>query len=387
MDQIVYASFDRFPAPKGAAVHIEAFVGILGRTFGKVDLISIGVGEPHEPVAIPGVQHHPLPALGADPIERVLNFRAHLNAWWKGRRAGVLHVRSIFEGYPLALRKNAICDRFVFEVNGLPSIELKYHYPAVADDPELLRKLTHMEDVCLASADLIVTVSEVSAAYLVSRGVEVHKIRVIPNGVDPDVFRFQEHPQSSDGPLRLLYSGTLSPWQGVRLAIEALALLRRDHEAILTLVGPSRPRQERELREVCWDLGVASHVQFAGSVNQSELAKWHHESDVVLAPLTRNDRNLVQGCCPLKVLEAMSSGTPLVASDIPVVRELARPEIDALLVRPGSAKSIKDAILRLVEDPLLGSRLAGSARESILTGRTWAHAQDQLVDVYRELQG
>src|SRR5947209_7291245 len=108
MDRIVYASFDRFPAPKGAAVHIEAF----------------------------------------------------------------------------ARRKGAFCDRFVFEVNGLPSVEWKYHYPAVADDRELLRKLRAMEDACLAAADLVVTVSRVTADYLSGRGVDPGRIRVIPNGVD-----------------------------------------------------------------------------------------------------------------------------------------------------------------------------------------------------------
>ncbi len=160
---------------------------------------------------------------------------------------------------------------------------------------------------------------------------------MIPNGVDLDVFR-ERIPPPVDGRIRLLYAGTMSSWQGVRLTIEAMALLNRDVPATLALAGPARARQERELRELCWELGVADAVQFIGPVDQAALARLHHESDVVLAPLTANDRNLVQGCCPLKILEAMASGTPLVASDLPVVRELARPEVDALLVRPGSTR-------------------------------------------------
>lgn len=386
MSRIVYVAFDRFPAPKGAAVHIDAFARALGEAFGDVDLVTVASGEAAGPVAIPGVRHHPLPALGSDPIERVLNFRAHLAAWWRGRRARVVHVRSIFEGYPLARRKSALFDRLVFEVNGLPSIELKYTYPAVADDRELLRKLTAMEDACLAAADLVVTVSRVSATYLAGRGVDPGRIRVIPNGVDPDVFPYEPARPIGEGPIRLLYSGTLAAWQGVRPAIQALALLRRDRPATLTLAGPARPRQERELREQCGELGVAEAVRFAGPLDQPGLARLHHESDVVLAPLTPNDRNLVQGCCPLKVLEAMASGTPLIASDLPVVRELARPEVDALLVRPGSAKAIKDAVLRLAADPSLGPRLSASARDAISRGRTWAHAREGLVAAYGTLR-
>ncbi len=295
------------------------------------------------------------------------------------------HVRSIFEGYPIARAKPAYCDRFVFEVNGLPSIELKYHYPAVADDRELLRKLYALEDACLAAADLVITVSAVTARFLRGRGVAPERIRVIPNGVDPALFAFRPPRCLAAGHVRLLYAGTLAAWQGVGLAIEALALLRRDVPATLTIAGLARASQERDLREQCWRLGVADAVRFAGSVDQRGLAQLHHESDVVLAPLTPNDRNLVQGCCPLKVLEAMSAGTPLVASDLPVVRELARPEIDALLVRPGSAKAIKEAVLRLVADPTLAPRLALSARQAIVRERTWMHAQRALVSAYREM--
>ena len=150
------------------------------------------------------------------------------------------------------------------------------------------------------------------------------------------------------------------------------------------------------MRELCWELGVAEAVRFTGPVDQASLAQLHHESDVILAPLTANDRNLVQGCCPLKVLEAMASCTPLVASDLPVVRELVRPEEDALLVRPGSAKAIKDAVLRLVADPTLGRRLASRpARPSLASGpgatprrawwpptrRSWDRSVSLLTDV------
>ncbi len=184
MDRMVYAAFDRFPAPKGAAVHIEAFAHALGAAFGGLNLVTVANHEPADPVTIPGVTHVPLPALGNDLIERVANFRAHLSAWWKERRFEVVQVRSIFEGYRIARHKESCCDRFVFEVNGLPSIELKYNYPAVADDRELLRKLAAMEDLCLAAADLVVTISQVTAGYLTGRGVSPERIRVIPNGVD-----------------------------------------------------------------------------------------------------------------------------------------------------------------------------------------------------------
>ena len=97
-------------------------------------------------------------------------------------------------------------------------------------------------------------------------------------------------------------------------------------------------------------------------VSKRELVALHHEADVILAPMTRNDRNLVHGCCPLKVLEAMASGTPLIASDLPVVRELVTDGVEALLVRPGSAKAIKDGMLKLMSEQRLAERLSSAAR-------------------------
>lgn len=413
--RIVYASFDRFPSPKGAATHIEAFVTALGRRFGDVDLLTIpseaaelagraATGCLFRAPILPipawtaeGVVHHPILAPGENFFERVLSFRSQAWSWWK-RRFGenntvvpIVHFRSIFEGYPIARDKQRICSKLVFEVNGLPSIELKYRYPHVADDVELLRKLQRQEQVCLDAADLVLTVSHVNAEHLLRRGVSEDRICVIPNGVDLSLFSYRSPVLSpadtlaNDRAMQMLYSGTMSAWQGVSIAIEALALFRRDFPATLTLVGPARPRQRRELLNRAWELGVYDSVRLLEPVSKSELATLHCEADVIVAPLTRNDRNLVQGCCPLKVLEAMASGTPLIASDLPVVRELATDGIEGLLVRSGSAKAIKDGMLRLRSEEGLAKRLSQAARARVERDFTWDRAQATLVEAYERL--
>ena len=174
----------------------------------------------------------------------------------------------------------------------------------------------------------------------------------------------------------------MSTWQGVGVAIEALRLYRRDLPACLTVVGHSRPRQKKSLQNFAFDQGVGPHVRFLDPVEKPELAKLHHHADVILAPLTSNDRNLVQGCCPLKVLEAMASGTPLVASDLPVVRELADNDVDAILVRPGSAKALKDGLLKLTKESGLALRLSESARQKVMSEFSWKKAQQTLLSAY-----
>jgi glycosyltransferase involved in cell wall biosynthesis len=386
----VYASFDPFPAPKGAATHIAAFVGALARAYGAFELVTVTPSDDTRasPPALPScVQHRPLPVPGRTLIDRVMSFREGMLRWWRGRRAELVHVRSIFEGYPLARAKGQLCERFVYEVNSFPSIELKYHYPDVADDRELMAKLEAQEQLCLEAADLVLTPSAVTGALIRARGVDEGRLRVIPNGVDPALFGYEKPRARGAGPMRLLYSGTLSAWQGIDVAIQALALLRRDHEAELTIVGPGRKRQRRRIAERAASLGVSDYVTRLPGCSQVELCAHHHAADAVLAPLLANDRNLVQGCSPLKVIEAMATGTPVVASDLPVVRELATDGVDALLVRPGSAKALKDGLLRLIESPPLAAQLSAAARARVERELSWSLAGERLIAAYEEVLG
>jgi len=187
--------------------------------------------------------------------------------------------------------------------------------------------------------------------------------------------------------MRMLYAGTLSAWQGVRQAIQALALYRRDYPGELVVVGPTRGRQRRQLDEWAREQGVEAHVEVQPPMTQPELAALHHQVDVVVAPLLATDRNLVQGCCPLKVIEAMASGTPVVSSDIPVVQHLATDGVEVLLVKPGSPKAIKDAMLRLTEEPELSMRLSKAARARVRREMTWELAGVALTRAYEDVLG
>ncbi|MBD2538829.1 glycosyltransferase family 4 protein [Coleofasciculus sp. FACHB-SPT36] len=409
--RIVYVSFDTVPAPKGAAIHISAFTQALADAFGDIQLVTVSptayaVNQRESPHVIQSM----LPALGDTLINRVLYFRAMLGNWWQNQWFETVHIRSIYEGFPIALSKEKLCKYLIFEVNGLPSIELKYRYPAVAEDRELLHKLKAQEKICLEASDLILTPSSVTRDYLQTRGVPGSKIRVIPNGVDLDIFTYRpskfrdaEYPnlpyQDKETPLlqiendsiktqprfQVLYFGTFSPWQGINLAVEALALADRDFSTQLTVIGQGRDFQILALKQLALKLGVAESLTILDPVSQAELVQKIHASDVILAPLTPNDRNLVQGCCPLKILEGMATGTPVIASDLPVVRELGVDGVHFLLVKPGSAKEIKDALLRLKTEPELAINLARNARQQIENDYTWKHAGDALVAAYEEL--
>jgi glycosyltransferase involved in cell wall biosynthesis len=379
---LAYISFDQVPAAKGASTHIEAFVAGLAAEFGSVDLVTVSAGTtPQGPVERwPGVHHWELPALGASLIERVLHFRGFLTQWLDGREYDAIQFRSIFEGIPILKQLNGAAA--IFEVNGLPSIELKYRYPGCEDDRELMRKLIAQEQRCAMAASRIVTPSPVTRDFLVSaRGAAENQVVVIPNGADTSVFYASPlaHPRGS---YRLLYFGTLSSWQGVEIAIRAVAQVEG---ATLTILGTGPGSRRNALARLAAKLGAAERISICEPVSQADLARALEECDAVLAPLLWNDRNAIQGCCPLKVLEGMAAGRPTIASNLRVVWELATHEEHLLLTEPGSVDSMVAAIGRLRGDFALSRRLAASARALIERRYTWRHAVASLVDVYREV--
>ena len=119
-------------------------------------------------------------------------------------------------------------------------------------------------------------------------------------------------------------------------------------------------------------------------VGQAELVEELHRSFAVLAPLAMNDRNVTQGCCPLKILEGMAAGVPVIASDLPVVRELGEHGRHLLLVKPGSVDETAKAVLRLEADPGLWRHISVEGRAQVERQFTWERAGRALVAVCRE---
>ena len=377
--KFLYSSFDDLTQSKGASIHIQAFCrSIVAGTEHHLDLVTVSpTPEPMPPYRLyPQVTHIQLPALGKNLIDRVLSFRENLRLWLGQNTYDVIHFRSIWEGLPLV---RAGACRLIYEVNGLPSIELKYRYPDLLDDRDLLAKIRSQENFCLQRANLILTPSPVTEAYLRSRGVTT-PIQVIPNGVDTELF--VPHPPPPTPPTQILYFGTFAPWQGLELAIRALAQLPPTF--YLKAIGQGTKTQRRNLQKLIHKLDLEHRCQLLPPMPQTQLVPYLHQSHLVVAPLTLCDRNLVQGCCPLKVLEAMAGGVPVVTTDLPVVRHLGIDRQHFLLTRPNSVEDMVAKIQELDRDPHLRHQLSIHARQHILDNFTWQKAGTALQQAYAQ---
>jgi glycosyltransferase involved in cell wall biosynthesis len=384
MARVLYAAFDVVPSPKGASTHIHAFVSALAGAGHEVVLATPQAPGLAAEETTAGARHLRLGTPGrGNFLARALEFGEQVDAL--AARLGpfdVAHFRSLWAGLPLVLRGG---HRTVFEANSLASVELPVHYPALRVS-STLDKLRRLERSLLAASDAVVCVSNVSRGFLQAQGARPERLHVIPNGVDPELFARSPLPARTGRIPVALYVGTLADWQGLRTLLDAMPAVLARRPLRLRLMGRGRQRQRKDVQRRVRRLGLEGHVVVEPAVPHQQVPARIAEADLCVAPLSLDERNVVQGCCPLKVLEYLSCGRPLVASGLPVVREIAR-DGEALLVPPGAPDAFATAIVRLLEDAALAERLARRGAERVRHAFTWRRAQERLLALYADRLG
>ncbi len=386
MPHVLYTAFDIVPSPKGASTHIlHNLRGLVNSQF-DVHLITPNDGLlPTEDMLDGASVTRISQDLTQNFLARAVHFGKMVHVHLATAQYDVVHYRNVWDGIHIAQNKKHFGYKTLFEVNGLPSIEHKYHYPGL--DQDLLAKIKEQEIATLHLSDAIICPSNVTRDYIASLGLSRKLITVIPNGVSPSDFSASPLP-SRDGRIpTLLYIGTLADWQGLEVVIKSLPKILEQQAVRLHIVGRGRSRQRKVLSKHIRKLGVEGSVLVQSAVPHHEVPALIAESDICVAPLGLNDRNVTQGACPIKVLEYMASSRPLIASNMPIVRELVREDVDGLLFSPNDPEDLAHKVLMLLKDVELSQRLAESATERALTKFTWHESQKKLVKVYEKLLG
>ena len=382
MARVLYTAFDIVPSPKGASTHILHNIRGLVNSQYDVHLFTPNDGLLPPEDTVEGAR---VTRVSQDLSQNFLARAAHFGKAVISHLTlhpdyDVVHFRNIWDGLAVAQNKKRFRYKTLFEVNGLPSIELKYHYPGI--DSNLLTKIKEQEIATLHLSDAILCPSNVTRDYIVSLGLDRKRVTVIPNGVSPSDFSPSPLPIREGRVPVLLYIGTLADWQGLDVVIKALPRILEKGPVQLRVVGRGRSRQRKLLAKQIRKLGMEENVTIEPAVPHHEVPALIAEADICLAPLGLNDRNVTQGACPIKVLEYMASSRPLVASNMPIVRELIREDVDALLFSPNDPEDLARQVLTLLNDYDLSKRLADSATERALTKFTWHEAQKKLRKVY-----
>lgn len=223
-----------------------------------------------------------------------------------------------------------------------------------------LSRLDKRERRVCRDASGVVTITGALLKALEERHGKIPRSRVVPDGT-----RLPEKLPALEGvhsPPRVYYIGQLYPWKGVDVLVEAMRYVEGTE---LVIVGglPPEPDLDR-LKRLASSLSLEDRVRFRGFVPPPELPAERAKADLFVIPLL-NSTTARLFTSPLKLFEAMASGRPVVASDLPSIREILTNEENALLVPPGDAHALAAAIERLLRDRDLSRRLAARAFEDV----------------------
>ena len=212
-------------------------------------------------------------------------------------------------------------------------------------------------------AEGYVTTTRGVAAELTARFGPRELVVTIPNGVRlPTDRRFvPPHPRSA--PL-VVYAGHLYPWKGVDLLLRALARLPATRGLIIG--GHPREVDLPRARALADELGLTDRVTFTGLVDVARVPALLVEGDLLALPTTATP-SASSYTSPLKMFEYLAAGKPIVASDLPAIREILRDGENAVLVEPDSAGALASAIDRLSKDHTLAGRIARTAFDQATT--------------------
>jgi glycosyltransferase-like protein len=215
---------------------------------------------------------------------------------------------------------------------------------------------------------------------------------VVHNGVDPARFQAADPGQAKElrrragavGRPLILSVGGIEPRKGSATLIRAIAALKQaGRRPVHAVVGGHSFQDYRAYRDQVLaslpglGLRLDDDVVLLGTVPDAELPGWYAAADVLAFPSTKEGWGLA-------ILEAMSAGLPVVASDLPVFREFLSPGRDALLVPVDDAPALAAALAAVLDDPQLADRLRSAARAT--AGRfSWARSAAEHQAIYAEL--
>lgn len=235
------------------------------------------------------------------------------------------------DGFGSYLIAKALKKPIVIKVHGTDINEYSKYF--------LRRKLISH---ALKNSNAVIAVTGALKKKLSLIGVPEEKITVIPNGVNTDLFKpidQAECRKKLDLPLDkkiILYVGNFVPIKGVDILVKAFSELVRSYSnALLLLVGDGS--LEAKLHDNVKELGIEQGVIFSRRTTHDSIPFHMNACDIFCLP-SRNEG------CPNVVLEAMACGTPIVATNVGGVPELVNDSRLGMLVIPGSARFLTDAL-------------------------------------------
>lgn len=197
----------------------------------------------------------------------------------------------------------------------------------------------------------------------------------VPFGVDVEKFRPKVQ-SAKTGPLNILFVGGLDKahyFKGVDILLKAVAGIRLNWR--LNIIGKGELKADYE--ELARDLAVGGRVFFTEQTSDAELAEMYCQCDLFVLPSINSNEAF-----GLVLLEAMSSGVPVIATNLPGVRKVFANGVEGLLAEPNSVADLKEKISKILSDEPLRKKMGTAGRKLVLEKYSWERAGESLERIY-----
>lgn len=288
---------------------------------------------------------------------------------------------------------NLIYERYsLFSISSVILSKL-YHIPLVIEvndatliqrsRPLLLKKIAaSIEKKVFRSADVIITISRHFKKLILSHGgINPETVMVLPNAIDPK--RFDPAKTGSDIKqmlgIRNRYIigvvGAFVPWHGLDFLVQSLHATMKEYDSHLLLVGDGPIRDS--INRMVHELGLTYHVTITGFVKPKVVPDYIAAMDICLMP------NSNKHGCPIKILEYMAMGKPVIAPKYEPIEEIITNDVTGVLFPPLNSDELKTSVIRLLADKNLRQQLGDNAREKVMAEFKWT---DNVAMVFKALK-
>lgn len=341
---------------KGASVHVREMMAAFRALGHEVDLFSPRSGALVSPIAGKSA---------ADREEKQLSANRELSDELerKGPYDLVYERHSLFAHAGMEFAK----------AHGIPGV-LEINSPLI-DEQSRHRTLINYfaaKDSAgrsFAAASKILLVSSGLTSYLLEHRANPN-FQVCPNGISPERFPENLLPTMPDKRFTVGFLGTLKPWHGIEILLEAFLAAKRQNSNMRLLVVGDGPMVNL--------LEGVDGVEMTGAVDPMDVPGLLASMNVGLAPYPNQEPFYFS---PLKIVEYMAAGLPVIASRIGDIPMVIADNVDGILVDPGDVQALMDSILHLMHDQELCSRMGAKARRKVMSEFTWGTVAEKALNV------
>jgi glycosyltransferase involved in cell wall biosynthesis len=186
-------------------------------------------------------------------------------------------------------------------------------------------------------------------------------VETIPNPLSDVFFEQMDSYTTETNPIpTILYTGRIEYRKGSLVLIEAFGMLLKTlPEAQLYIAGARHNSiSEDQWQQALYDAGVSDNIHQLGHIPFEELGKYYRKASVFVMPSYYETFGI-------SVIEAMAHGLPVVASSAGALPELVKDSVNGLVVEPGNARTLSDALLNILTNPKKAIELGKAGKEIV----------------------